>query len=132
MTSPELHPLVVVLNSTKVLEFHRDRPLTENQLIDLKNTEAKLCSGIYLGEQFISDPSESDKALFMSHQLILALENDNDTVIAISCAYLAINYPELKQVRASSVDGQIAIQLINDEIFIESTPLTFTPRKDIS
>ncbi len=132
MTSSDPLPLVVVLNSNKAIEYHRDRPLTEKQVEDLDLADVKLQSGIQLGEQFIKHPTDSDKALFMSHQLVVALENNRESIIALSCAYIATRYPDIQQIRASTSDGQVSIQLINDEAYVESTPLTFTSRKDLS
>ncbi len=132
MTSSDPLPLVVVLNSNKAIEYHRDRPLTEKQVKDLELADVKLQSGIQLGDQFIKHPTDSDKALFMSHQLVVALENNRESIIALSCAYIATRYPDIQQIRASTIDGQVSIQLINDEAYVESTPLTFTSRKDLS
>ncbi len=132
MTASDPLPLVVVLNSNKAIEYHRDRPLTEKQVEDLDLADVKLQSGIQLGEQFIKHPTDSDKALFMSHQLVVALENNRESIIALSCAYIATRYPDIQQIRASTSDGQVSIQLINDEAYVESTPLTFTSRKDLS
>lgn len=130
MASSDL-PLVVVLNSNKVIEYRRDRALTERQTRDLENTEIKMQSGIQVGNEFIDDPSEQDKAIFMANQLVLALENNHDAIIAISCAYLATRYPDLLQVRAVLENGSYSIQLINDEIYVENTPLKFTSKKDL-
>ena len=130
MASSDL-PLVVVLNSNKVIEYRRDRALTERQTRDLENTEIKMQSGIQVGNEFIDDPSEQDKAIFMANQLVLALENNHEPVIAISCAYLATRYPDLLQVRAVLENGSYSIQLINDEIYVENTPLKFKSKKDL-
>ena len=122
---------IVVLNKNKVLEFHRNRPLNDKQIDDLKRADSKLSSGIQLGNQYIKQPTDSDKAVFMSIKLIEALCEDKDPIAAISCAYLATRYPLLKQLRATNEDHQISIELINDEEFSESTPLTFIDKKDI-
>ena len=131
MKTSELNPLVVVLNSNKVLEYRRERSLTEDQIKDLEKTEIKMQSGIQVGSEFINNPSEHDKAIFMASQLIIALENDQEHIMAISCSYLATRYPNLLQVRATSENGQHSIQLINDEVYVENTPLKFKPKKEL-
>ena len=131
MTISDSHSLIVVLNSNKVLEYRRERSLTEGQIQDLDRAELKMQSGIQVGSEFIRHPTEDDKAIFMATQLVIALENDQENIIGISCSYLATRYPNLLQVRATSDNGQYSIQLINDEAYVENTPLMFKPKNEI-
>ena len=122
---------VVVLNSEKILEYYRDRPLSDQQLLAIEATNKKLDQGIQVSGQWIEHPTDSDKAIFMASQLISSLLAENDARTAISCAFLATQYPNLKQLRAASQQDHISIELINDKEFVEQTPIQFIAKKDL-
>ncbi len=125
-------PFIVSLNSSKVLEYFRDRELTNKQIHDLEKAEKKLTSGIYFAGKFISSPSPQEKAVFMANQLAMALDEDNEAALAISCAYLATRYPDLKQLKLTNHEGQLSIELINDKEFSDQVPIKFIARKDLT
>jgi len=120
-------PLVVSLNSNKVLEFIRDRQLTQKQINDLN----KLDSGITFAGDFVQAPNSNDKAIFMANNLALALDTNNDSITALSCAYLATRYPELKQLKISSNNEHISIELVYDKEYTEQAPVKFVSKKDL-
>lgn len=124
-------PFVVSLNSSKVLEFMRDRELSHKQLDDLVKIDTKLNTGLNLDGDFIQSPNSKDKAIFMANNLATALETNNDSIAAISCTYLATRYPDLKQLKISSVDGRISIELIYDKEFTQQEPIKFVTKKDL-
>ena len=126
-----LSPLVIVINSKKEFEYFRDRSLNDKQLRDIEKVELKLNQGIQLGSNFIQNPSDSDKALFLAMQLISSIEQNDDQKIALICAYLATRYPQLKQIKISRRDDDLSIELINDKTFIDQTPIKFIARKDL-
>jgi len=122
---------VVSLNSDKVIEYHRERELNTRQIQDLHQVDTKLAQGIHIEGKFISDATAQEKAVFMANQLATALNEDNDTVVAISCSYLATRFPRLKQLKISMVNDQLSIELVNDKEYIEQTPIQFVPKEDL-
>ena len=120
--------LVVLINSKKVLEYFRDRPLTLKQQADLGLLDSKLDAGIELNHQQIPKPTAQDKATFVANLLISALLNEEEAKAALSCAYLATRFTDLKQVKASSHSDRVAIQLIYDEGYREQAPIHFVPK----
>jgi len=124
-------PFIVSLNSNKVLEYYRNRELTDKQIQDLDKTEKKLNAGIHLAGKFVPSPSVEEKAVFMANQLALALDEDNEAVLAISCAYLATRYPDLKQLKLTTAEEQLSIELINDKEFTDQAPIKFIAKKDL-
>jgi len=124
-------PLVVSLNSNKVLEFIRDRQLTQRQINDLNKLDSKLDSGITFAGDFVQAPNSNDKAIFMANNLALALDTNNDSITALSCAYLATRYPELKQLKISSNNEHISIELVYDKEYTEQAPVKFVSKKDL-
>lgn len=127
----ELSPFVVILNSEKTIEYFRDRPLNQTQQNDLTATDNKLNLGINIAGKYIEQPTDQDKAIFMANILVHALENDDETAIAVACAYLATRFPHLKQLKITTHEDRISIELINDQLYAESIPIKFIPKKDL-
>lgn len=122
---------IVSLNSKKVLEFTRDHQLNDKQHKDLKKLDQKLNSGITIAGKFIRSPNVNDKNIFIASNLVTALDTGNDSIAAISCAYLATRHPDLKQLKISTTEDQISIQLIFDKEFTEQIPIKFVAKKDL-
>ena len=122
---------VVSLNSNKVLEYYRDRKLSMTQIKDLEKAEKKLSNGISIAGQFIASPSAEEKAIFMANQLAHALSIENEALQAITCAFLATRYPALKQLKLTSTQEQLSIELINDKEYADQAPIKFVSKKDL-
>ena len=122
---------VVSLNSNKVLEYHRDRQLNTRQMDDLNLVEAKLQQGIHIEGKYIQSASAQEKAVFMANQLAIALDEDNDSLLAVSCAYLATRYPMLKQLKITTTKDKRSIELINDKEYTDQAPIQFVAKKDL-
>tara|TARA_R110002096_G_scaffold241054_9_gene432972 strand:+ start:1437 stop:1838 length:402 start_codon:yes stop_codon:yes gene_type:complete len=129
--TPELSPFVVTLNAEKSIEYFRDRPLSEKQQADLAATDKKLNLGFTIAGEFIKHPTDQDKAIFMANLLANALSNHDDTAIAVSCTYLATRYVHLKQLKITSYDDRISIELINDQLYADPIPIKFIPKKEL-
>ncbi len=124
--------LVVILNADKVLEYKRSVALTKKQLSDLELLDQKL-EHAFPPKSFTTSESDArDKATLVANMLVAALLEDDDPKIALSCAYLATRYSGLKQVKARTESGQVAIQLIFDEEYKEATPMKFVAKKDLN
>lgn len=130
--NPTQTNLAVVINSEKILEYIRSRELTPKQHDDLEKIRTKLDKGIRLSGTYIPEPNTQDKAMFMANMLIEALNSDDDTSAALACSYLATNYPDLKQIRATVHDDRCSIQLINDQEYQEEHKIDFISKKDLS
>lgn len=132
MAKDQQSNLVVVLNSNKELEYFRDRPLSKNQQVDLEAMDRKLDSGLQLGSRRINKPSPQDRATYVANLLVTALTNEEDSKVAITCAYLATRFGDLKQIKADMRSGQLSIQLIFDEEYREAAPIKFIPKEDLN
>lgn len=126
-----INVLVVLLNSSKVLEYYRNRPLTAKQQADLDALDKKLDTGIHLNHQHIANPNLQDKATFVANLLVSALLNGEDAKAALTCAYLGTRFSDLKQVVANSHPDQLAIQLIYDEEYREQSPIHFVSKDEL-
>ena len=124
--------LVVILNASKVLEYNRNIELTDKQVTDLELLDKKLEKEFTQRSASKQTPSFQDKATLVANMLIAALLQDDDPKIALSCAYLATRYRDLKQVKARTESDQVAIQLVFDEEYKEATPMKFVAKKDLN
>ena len=127
----DLSPFVVTLNSEKAIEYFRDRPLGEKQHSDLAATDKKLDLGFNIAGEFIAQPSDQDKAIFMANILVNALDSDDETAIAVACSYLATRYNHLKQLKITTHEDRVSIELINDQRYAEPIPIKFIAKKDL-
>lgn len=117
--------LAVVLNGTLQLEYHRDKPLPEAQRQFLDRMDQTMDKGIELGGIQIAAPDQLQRAQFVANGLIQSLHDDNESLAAASCAYLATRIPELRQVKASEVNKQRSIDLVFDKDYVPEQTIKF-------
>ncbi len=115
---------VVLVNGESQLEYNRSKPLPEKQLEYLDIMDSKMTRGIVLNGETIADPDMIQRAQFVSMQLIAALMDSNDQLIAAACAYLANRLPDLKQLK---VDADYNFDLVFDEEYKNKVQVAFTP-----
>jgi hypothetical protein len=117
--------LAVVLNGTLQLEYHRDKPLPDAQQQFLDRMDQFMDDGIALGGERVAAPDQLQRAQFVANSLIQSLHDDNESLAAASCAYLAIRIPELRQVKATEVNEQRSIDMVFDKDYIPEQPIKF-------
>lgn len=115
--------LVVLVNGESQIEYDRSKALPARQLEYLDKMDSKMSAGIVLNGSTIANPDIVQRAQFVSMQLIAALIDSNDQLIAASCAYLANRLPDLKQLK---VDEDYNFDLIFDEEYKNKVQVTFT------
>lgn len=116
--------LTIHFNGEAVLQYDRNKPLTDRQADYLARMDDKMALGIMLGNEFVIDPDPLQCARFVAGQLSQALQNDNEQVIAATCAWLAVRVPELKQVRMTEQDDSLVIDLVVDESRANQVPVS--------
>ena len=106
--------LVVVLNGQATIEYDRNRrlPGKQRQFLDLMDQD--MDKGFDLNGEKVTTPDSVQRAKFVAMQLIQALLENNDAMIAATCAYLATRLPDLKQVKADEDGEQVMMDLIFD------------------
>jgi len=125
-------PLVVLVNTTPVLEYDRTKTLSESQRQSLLHMNEKLNQGISLGNKHIKKPSPEQRIEFVTANMISAILNEEEKLAAASCAYVALSLPELKQVKAFEKSGEISIELVFDREYQEEEKLNFVPLENIN
>ncbi len=107
--------LVVVVNGQAVIEYDRNKRLPGHQRQFLDKMDHDMDQGIELGGKKIDKPDLQDKAKYVAVHLINAVVNEQDSMIAAMCAYLATRLPDLKQVKAFEVKDEFSFDLVFDK-----------------
>ena len=118
--------LTVVLDEQAVLEYDRNKPLVESQLSYLDKMDEAMEKGISVGKDKIDTPDLQQKSQFVALQLVKALHDENDAVIAASCSYLANRMPDLLQVVAKTMEGKgYYCDLVFDKPYVQQATVQF-------
>jgi len=119
--------LVVVFNGQSVIEYDRNRRLPGQQREYLDRMDDDMAAGIDLNGEPIMNPDSQQRAKFVAMQLIHAVINDNDPMIAAMSAYLAIRLPALQQVKAEEHGEHFSLELVFTDSTTTQVPVTFSP-----
>lgn len=107
--------MVVLVNGEALFEYDRTKPLAEKQRQYLERMDQQMDEGITLGAEKIVKPDQQQRAQFVAFTLLTAIEQDNEGVIAAMNSYLAVRYPDLKQVKVDK--DQSSHKVMFDLIF---------------
>lgn len=109
--------MVVLVNGEALFEYDRTKALPENQRQYLDRMDVQMGEGITLGNEVIANPDEQQRAQFVAFTLITAIQQDNESAIAAMNSYLAVRFPDLKQVKADTDENsrKVMFDLIFDE-----------------
>jgi uncharacterized protein YaiL (DUF2058 family) len=118
--------MAVLLNGIAQLEYDRERLLPDHQAAYLDRMDAKMDSGILIGEQLVKNPDLDQRTRFAAANLAHAIQMDDESMAAAMCSYLAIRLPELKQVRIEDDTDGISIELVFDEEYRKQVAVQFT------
>jgi len=115
---------VVLIHGESQIEYDRTKQLPAKQLEYLDIMDSKMSQGILLNGSTIAEPDLVQRAQFVSMQLIAAIMDSNDQLIAASCAYLATRLTDLKQLK---VDDNYNFDLVFDEDYKNKVQVAFNP-----
>lgn len=120
--------MAVLLNGTAQIEYNRDISLPGKQRDYLDRMDQDMDEGIQLGNQYVENPNQIQRAQFIALHLVQSLLADNEQHIAASCAYLADRLADLKQLKAvTKPDGAIGIDLVFTEDYKNQVKVEFMP-----
>jgi hypothetical protein len=117
--------LTIVLNGQAVIEYDRRKSLASRQRLFLDHMDRDMDSGFSLDDRQETSPDLLTRARFVATSLVEALEAENDSVAAATCAYLALRLPDLQQVRADRKAGRLHIDLVFDEPHVRAQTVHF-------
>jgi hypothetical protein len=118
--------MAVFLNGIAQLEYDLNKLMPDHQAAYLDKMDTKMDAGIFLDGQTIANPDLNQRTRFAAANLAAALKNNDESVAAAMCSYMAIRMPELKQVKIEDDDGEISIELIFDKEYRKQVAVDFT------
>jgi hypothetical protein len=121
------HIMAVVLNGLAELEYDREKPLPDYQMVYLDRMDTRMDAGIRIGEESIVNPDRSQRAQFIAANLLHAIRNNDEPLAAALCSYLAVRLPELKQVRIEEDEHEVSIELVFDEEYRRQVAVPLFP-----
>ena len=109
--------MVVLVNGEALFEYDRAVSLPEQQQQYLDRMDQKMDRGIMLGDEHVASPNQQQRAQFVAFTLITAIEKDDEAAIAAMNSYLAVRYPDLKQIKVDTDQNsrKIMFDLIFDQ-----------------
>ena len=119
--------MVVLVNGEALFEYDRTKPLAEKQRQYLDRMDLQMDEGIQLGADTIINPDEQQRAQYVALTLLTAIEQDNEAVIAAMNSYLAMRFPDLKQIKADTDQNtrKVMFDLIFDQEFKNQVKVSF-------
>ena len=121
--------LYIELNGASVLEYDRNIRLPGHQRRFLDKMDADMAEGIKLAGQAIDEPNPIQRAQFVAVQLMNALQENDEGLIAATCAYLANRYPDMRRVVAREQGDNVSLDLVFNEDEAQNTvAVNFQPK----
>lgn len=118
--------MAVLLEGIAQIEYNRDLPLPDHQVLYLDKMDEKMDAGITIGEELISKPDLSQRAQFVAGNLAHAIITDDEATTAALCSWLADRLPDLKQIKIIDEQGNISVELVFDEDYKKQVEVKFT------
>jgi hypothetical protein len=119
------YKLAILLNGIAQIEYNRDVALDAKLADYLDNMDQKMDSGVSIGEQQIQSPTPEQKAEFVATNLYHAIKGDNEAMASAMTSYLAVRNADLKQIKFNDNDGNVAIDLVYDEVYTGQVAVQF-------
>jgi hypothetical protein len=109
-----VNKLSVYVNDQLAFEYDRTIKLDEKQMAFLEKMDDGMSRGIRVYDQLITAPDVKQKATFVSMNLLKALQQEDRTRAAVSCAYLSTRLPHVVEVHAREQGDQINIEFVEE------------------
>lgn len=117
--------LAIFLNDVAQLEYDRNIPLDIKLADHLTKMDNKMDAGFTIGETSIDQPDPAKKAEFVASNLYHAIKANNERMANAMTSYLAVYSADLKQVKLNDTTGEVAIELIYDEEYVNQVGVQF-------
>lgn len=107
--------LYLQINGETVLEFDRNTRLPGRQRDFLDKMDEDMDRGIQLANESIREPDTLQRAHYIALHLLRAYQENNQSMITASCAYLVQRIPALNTVKVEQAARDSQLQLILDQ-----------------
>lgn len=120
--------LFVELNGASVIEYDRNIRLPGHQRRFLDKMDEDMTDGIELAGQTVVQPDRVQRAQFVAIQLFNAVQENEEGLIAATCAYLANRFPDMRKVVARQQGDMVSLDLVfNEEQNQNTVAVNFQP-----
>ena len=106
--------LSIYANDQLAFEYDRATVIDENQQAFLDKIDTDMERGVKIHGELITKPDTKQKAIFVAMNLLRALKQEDDTRIAVYCAYLNSRLPNTVEVHARDGDNRIDIEFVEE------------------
>lgn len=121
-----MNKLSIVFNGNPELEYDRNKPLQDQQMLYLDKMDEKMSLGIAIGDQQISNPDSQQRSQFVAANLAHAIKTDQESAMASLCAYLAIRMPDVQQItideRGDGIEIDFSFEPLDDNVVLVAPP----------
>jgi len=104
----------VIVNDQVLLKFERKPRLAGKQRQFLDNMDDDMNQGIDLAGEPCAKPTDFQKVQYVAMQLMQALDAENESMVAICCAYLGVREPGLNAIKTVMHGDEIRMELVFD------------------
>jgi len=108
--------VILFVNDEAVFDFDKEMTLDENQLSFLGRMDSDMDKGIKIQGELITEPNTEQRAVFISMNLIKALQQENDAAVSSSSAYLMNRLPALNEIRVNDHGSRVNVEFIEEQI----------------
>lgn len=106
--------LSIHINGQIAYEYPRDTQLADEQHSFLDRMDSDMNRGIRLYGELIACPDAEQRAMFITMNLVRALQQANEAIISASCAWLVERNPGLTEVQIKDGEDRLIIEFVND------------------
>ena len=122
--------MAVLLNGIAQIEYDRRKPLPDYQGAYLDKMDRKMDEhGIAIDGTLVAAPTPAQKAQFVAANLAHAIRTDDEAQAAAMTTWLAVRFPDLKQVKLREDGDDFAIELDFAQDYIKQHPVQITSRR---
>lgn len=107
-----MNKILLLVNGQVAFDFDKEISLEESERGFLDKMDGDMDKGVKINGQLIEEPDIQQRATFVTMNLIRALQQDNQTVVSASCAFIADRLPDLAAIHVSDSDTGILVEFV--------------------
>ena len=102
--------ITLFVNGKAAFDFDKDMALDESQLEFIDKMDSDMGKGIKINGELFSTPDNIKRAEFTVLNLIRALQQENEAIVAASCAYISKRLPDIDEVHVNDSESGVKVK----------------------
>ena len=102
------------INDQLAFEYDRSMELGDKQLEFLERMDRDMDRGFKIYGEMVAEPDSKQKATFVAMNMLKAMQQDDNSKIMASCAYLSSRLPHVVEVHARDQGSRINIEFVEE------------------